>query len=583
MTILIGIAACQKPEKLIYSNESGMPLTRSITPTVSPLFDWWDTTSVALPGVEVPVTLPWYNGTSTQIPYFLLDDYKPEDGWEMVYNYCINTPPGEVGKYYLIFYNKFTGVLRTFYYNNYDIAIADTTFWSFEVTKPTSLFNAFGPVALPISHRLTSPRVYVTNFTNSPSKSITRGWNCFDVELAYDDQLAQSNAHFNIGLYNMITGTIHLEGELDLNTEGTIVTRLSPTYPGWLGSVAKTIGNGAKDYVSKKLEKTSLKGSISNIISGGISSLTSSGAKFFLGALVGKRNNSYSSSVRLTTTGNVKLEGSLQVFATPNILPLSHNLMPGCVKASDDSFLPSYNEPLGVWNVEELPTLYASTKALWTFSDEYPEYNPNNIYKYHGERVYYFRPEDLKIKINPAVLECLDHYETDIRCIYYARHNNPEQYRPSLKLGGRRNDDTGMKGGTEHLYTETDSAKYIYVLDTQIPNSTVNGTSPWNPYIPSIRGFIYCDDTAWGTLTEEDYNRLNSPGSEMQPFTPDFPFIVAPPYESGGFYKYQVTLTLYPKAPYNETPVISIRTYEVEVNKNGESGYNMPYWDIMRR
>ena len=53
------------------------------------------------------------------------------------------------------------------------------------------------------------------------------------------------------------------------------------------------------------------------------------------------------------------VEGTFQVATTPNTLPLANNLIPGCVKASDDSFLPSYDEPLGVWNVEELPTLYS--------------------------------------------------------------------------------------------------------------------------------------------------------------------------------------------------------------------------------
>ena len=124
---LIGIAACQKPEEIEFSNGGETPATRSITQNISPVFDWWDTTSVALPGVDIPVTLPWYNGSSTQIPYYMLDDYKPEDGWEMVYNYCIDTPPGEEGKYYLMFYNKFTGVLRVFYYNNHDVAAANIT------------------------------------------------------------------------------------------------------------------------------------------------------------------------------------------------------------------------------------------------------------------------------------------------------------------------------------------------------------------------------------------------------------------------------------------------------------------------
>lgn len=39
IVILIGIAACQKPEEIAYVDEGGTPLTRAITPTVSPVFD----------------------------------------------------------------------------------------------------------------------------------------------------------------------------------------------------------------------------------------------------------------------------------------------------------------------------------------------------------------------------------------------------------------------------------------------------------------------------------------------------------------------------------------------------------------
>ena len=60
--------------------------------------------------------------------------------------------------------------------------------------------------------------------------------------------------------------------------------------------------------------------------------------------------------------------------------------------------------------------------------NEYSGDSPNNIYEYHGERVYYFHPEDLKIKINPAVLDCIDHYDVEIRCMYHLRHKHPEQY-----------------------------------------------------------------------------------------------------------------------------------------------------------
>lgn len=88
---------------------------------------------------------------------------------------------------------------------------------------------------------------------------------------------------------------------------------------------------------------------MTNIINGGVSSLVSSGAKWFLGSLVGKQDNTYSSSVQITTLGNVTLSGNIESLNTPNILPLANNPLPGCVKNSNDSFLPSYDKPLGVW------------------------------------------------------------------------------------------------------------------------------------------------------------------------------------------------------------------------------------------
>lgn len=112
------LAACEELSEEISIDDKIIArdlYTRAIVPMTSPVFDWADTTNISLLGLNSPVILPWYNGANTQIPYYMLEDYKPEDGWEMVYNYCIDTPPGEINKSYLIFYNKFTGILRVFY------------------------------------------------------------------------------------------------------------------------------------------------------------------------------------------------------------------------------------------------------------------------------------------------------------------------------------------------------------------------------------------------------------------------------------------------------------------------------------
>lgn len=545
-------------------------LTRSITPYVSPVFDWWDTTSISLPGISNPVTLPWYSGASTQIPYYLLADYKPEDGWEMIYNYCIDTPPGEVNKSYIIFYDKFTGILRVFYYNNNDVVTANTTFWRLEITKPTSLLNAVGPISLPISERIDNPVVYVTNLTSVPSKSIARGWNCFDVELAYDDKLALGDAHFNIGVYNMIEGKINLTGDINLKTDGTIVTHVSSQYPGWVGSASKVAGRGAKSFLEKMLAKTSLKSSIVNIVSGGFSSLISTGAKYFLGSLVGKDDKSFDSNVQLTTTGKVGLAGDFEILTTPNILPLSNNSMPGCVKGSNDSFLPSYDHSLGVWNVEKLPLLYESQDFLWAFSGRYFKYHKDNRYLCHKERIYYFHWDSLKVKINPDVLECIDRYTVGIWCIYKFPTNEPDKYEPSKLKNSEGQFTYGVKGDRTYCYTDSVGV----VRDGSI---IAAGRIP-RPIL-SIRGFVVCTGTGAIYLTESQYNKMKKYGIWGEENDIDRERLIDPSFlHREGTFLYQVIVTLYPKAPYNTIPIVSMRTYKAEINSNGEPNSEMPLW-----
>ena len=49
------------------------------------------------------------------MPFYILNDYKKEDGWDLVYNFCSdNIANQEGGKNFLIFYNILTGKLRVF-------------------------------------------------------------------------------------------------------------------------------------------------------------------------------------------------------------------------------------------------------------------------------------------------------------------------------------------------------------------------------------------------------------------------------------------------------------------------------------
>ena len=568
----IGFAACQKQEEILFSNGGGTPTTRSITQNVSPVFDWWDTTSVALPGVGIPVTLPWYNGSSTQIPYYMLDDYKPEDGWEMVYNYCLDTPPGEINKNYIIFYNKFRGILRVYYYNNNDVIAANQTFWKFEVIGSTSLFNALGRVVLPMSERVNNPAVYVTNLTNLPSKAIARGWNCFDIELAYDDQLPQSNAHFNIGLYNMVEGVIKLDGDIDLKTEGTIVTHTSSS-PSWIGDASKAVGDEAKAYVEKKLEKSSLKDKIDRI-AGGVSSLVSGGAKFLLSSLVGKKESSYNSTVQLTTTGNVSLTGEFQALTTSNALPLANNLMPGCIPDSDDSFLPAYDEPLGVWSLTETPTVYVNETRMWCLEKLHRQEGQMYYGCVQQEDLLYYYPDSIRaaVKINPAVLESIEKYDVQLDCIWEIGTSAPQNYMLNVNtMNGPR--------GSYPIYTLDTLGRgdTLFVQARDLPRE-LKGSSDSRLRI----GFVYC--SFWDVMMN-----MQQYISVLQYGTTFFPPLQTYGVGADGLrlaikenkIGMKVTVTLYPKAPYDTTPIVLMRTYPVKLG-GFDTSYTPTEWQMIQ-
>lgn len=556
--------ACQENEEIILSER--LLDTRSITTMTSPVFDWWDTTSVSLPGLANPVVLPWYNGANTQIPYYLLEEYEPKDGWEMVYNYCINYLPGELNKNYLIFYNKFTGILRIFYYNNNQIAPSSVSFWRFEITASTSMLNATGIWSMPMSERVSSPYVYVSNITSVPSKSISMGWNCFDVELAYDDQIINKNARFNINIYNIDKEKIKLSGDLQIETEGVIVTATSSSFPAWTRKSSKVAGDEAKGFLQKMLKKTSLNGKISSIVSGGVSSLVENGVGRLLGSIVGKKDNTYNSQVKLTSTGEVKINGELEALNLPNISTLMKNPMPGTRKQANDNFLPSYDLPLGVWSVEELPAVYLCPVRMWGLNGLSSQQSQGvYIGLVHQEDLLYYEPDSIKIKINPALLHLVEKYETKIEYVWTVKTSSPHNYSSEYNT---------MSGPRGYCAITTDTS--VMLLPTSLTTYTFNPPSTTGKV-----GFRYCY-----------FNYLPIQNNEIPLLltgTTSFPPLQ---YNAAGYGALmeaiqkqticcQITLTLYPKAPYDQTPVVLMRTYPVRYG-GMDNNFRPDRWDLKR-
>ncbi|WP_025124374.1 hypothetical protein [Myroides odoratimimus] len=186
-------------------------------------FDWENEISITLPGGAVR-TLPWISGAQTAIPDFILKDYKKENGWELLYNLATNTT--DIGSNYLIFYNKFYGKVRVFYYLNDNISVGNAGFWGLGLTGTSSLLNTNDHFTSPDDTKKTTPTSISNNIIKTGfgiNKIITRGWNVFETEFTYTEDNID-NILMNIISYNTNTSLINITGNIDLLSEGTIVT-----------------------------------------------------------------------------------------------------------------------------------------------------------------------------------------------------------------------------------------------------------------------------------------------------------------------------------------------------------------------
>ena len=287
----------------------------------------------------------------------------------MLYNFCSPSDYAEVGKYYLVFYNIFTGVLRTFYYNPYDVTDASTTFWHFHSNRGANLFSGWGQLTLtniqldsiPTSRLLLEPAdLIVSNLSQSPVKSLSRGWNLFDVDMSvYDPSLADGGPlYFSIYTHELKEFNEKLRGSLSLESSGTIMQQM----PQSNNSVSKAVnmvtavGNTALDYIAaKKNEGTNKQPSDSR----GVSwiDLTKEGLSLLKKLFVRETSVPLNFDINVTTNGSFDAESTTITEQQSNIAPISRLLIPGTPANAETTFLPSYEDALGVWNLKKAPVI----------------------------------------------------------------------------------------------------------------------------------------------------------------------------------------------------------------------------------
>ena len=375
--------------------------------------------------------------------------------------------------------------------------------------------------------RPAGPEVYVSTINTTPAKTIYRGWNCFDVELVYDDQLITSPTRMSLAAYSKVKSEIELKGGIELTSEGSIITK-GNSNP-WIGPANSVLNNSVqgsgkvvKDTISgwltkKKVLPNLIAGTVLNIISGGTSEFVKYGINLAVGSFFGKLGTPTTTTqdLRFKTNGTAKFDGEINTPIGSEITTIANFVIPGSPTTALDHFLPSFDEPLGVWNLKQQPVIKMSDMIQWRFE--------RNLGGGLGEYAYNYRDinlDNISLVINPEVDKDIERYEVFSEIVNYSIFNGKTNWRD-----GYHGSTTLPYIGGYLIYKDS----LVQILRAPIPLPyTTNRQSSYR---------IIRDKCIYSPHLEHTSSIMN------------------------GNYVVKVTVILYPKHPYNTAPIVMTRSY----------------------
>lgn len=440
-----------KQQEILYS------VTRSINGQI-------ETTSEHIP-------LPWAPAATSNIPSSLFshDALNSNVGWVMAYNlFAAETNGNPNSKPYFMLYNKYTGILRVFYYQAQNAGSGGE--FSFVVT-PDDPSSAKYPYyqsmqyALPVCNKdvqLQGNVLKVTRGSNGFQQMVTPylkadevlkpGWYCFDLDwsafnpdvsapfLAYD--------RMSIDCMTATTAKITMAGTITGSSEGSI--------EGFANSSTSTSNgvnyldqfNGgvdkATEAVSLLLEGNYLKAAFK-----GAMSLWNIGK-----AMTGNATDDYTTDTKSTGSINMSFTGkiSLDGYSTSNT---SNNAIG--VEFSYAAFSQNTLVGKGVWSLAENPVLYIVKDCLmgededlvcvvnkdgYSIGDIDPSVN-------HLRLMTFFDPTSIKFNLNTSLFKDISNVK--MSWTYGVYPNQEAGHTDAYRNGMMRFKETGLLNAPEFI------------------------------------------------------------------------------------------------------------------------------------
>ena len=319
------------------------------------------------------VALPWAskvdNSLSVQshIPSALVDQTTPENGWEMVLNYCGYNQDANANL--IFFYNKYTGMMRVMYYIPEDFSGGGDHFWEISVTDNMA-YRSPWRYGVPMDHNIDAERKKAIGQTDTrnmhdlvmpwcseigtDARTPNQGWWAFDFDMS------NYNTQHTITDQDEIVLTLHTLDKSAVTLQSTLTGQMSGSIS--LNSVGGLSGGDVANGIL-----TGLAG-VGKLVAGGIAAKAQRGMDAFngladalgLGAgmagIFGGDGTSLEGTISLGMTGNIDTQGIIQTAQTAKGFPSGLH-----IKMAKFDMKHSHMGQ-GVWNLKMAPFIYMTNQ-----------------------------------------------------------------------------------------------------------------------------------------------------------------------------------------------------------------------------
>ena len=525
------------------------------------------------------IHLPWgKSSVVSNLPLDFCDDIYPANGWELVMNKCGNRE--YANNNYFALYNKYTGILRYFFYMPQDFTSGNDHVWQISMSRTLAdrydmnygvpndkTASDKSPFGLTASGN--GWLDYVTPYVTDANDGLIvpmPGWWAVDVDLSVyrTDGADLSSEMIGTQMRSWTTAHISLQSALIASTDGSLEADFDLTKTcvkksqGFFGKIGSIVKAGSNLYKTvKSVASGDLKGSLNNGVEFGKSAVNVKTAftqkdETYVDTLA---KGHLTGTINLSTTGEVDTEGIIQ-GASPTTGIIGPRLFVG------SDFYSGTHLGQGVWNLKTSPVVYhtnaynVNSTGVGRFDKDYWSY----------AFVTFLDPGSIEVELNPEVFPDDQIEWIQVDALNAARKelhwDGTDNCRNALSLAKRGSYDDHVH--QIHLYQDMDKCSdFLYwsddKLDMTYPINWGWTSLPddcwWNPTMDRWEPkWIYTYGRGYDDYLLEPFPVCKGLFSG---YGPDFTYVVTPSYE--------VNVTVVVKLRDLENPIVFNRIYLPEI------------------